>query len=257
MERKILVLEDEKDIGQFYVKHLKNNGYEPLLATDGFEGLNLLKTFAPQLILLDLGMPKMNGLEFYQYICDSKKMPRYPVLVLTGRGNLESVFKDFHIEGFLIKPFSREQLLKEVEIIFNKSDKKKEDDGAKRIVIVDENETSAQRISEVLSMAGYKSEIATSGTSGVEKITDDPPDMAVVNLNLADITGDLVILRLHGMAKTKRVKYVLYIEKKQTLDKIVMENLSHKSGIKIMCEYVNPAEILEAVTKVFQESPVD
>jgi len=79
----------------------------------------------------------------------------------------------------------------------------------------------------------------------------------VVNLNLADITGDLVILRLHGMAKTKRVKYVLYIEKKQTLDKIVMENLSHKSGIKIMCEYVNPAEILEAVTKVFQESPVD
>src|SRR5271154_4097171 len=117
MDKKILILEDEKDVGQIYVKYLKSHGYDPVLASDGLEGIKQLKLMTPDLILLDLGMPKMNGIEFYQYICDSQKKPRYPVLVLTGRTDLETLFSDFHVEGFIIKPFIQVQLLNEIEII--------------------------------------------------------------------------------------------------------------------------------------------
>ena len=111
MAQKILILEDEKEVGQLYVKSLKDHGYDPLLVLDGLEGIQGLKEVKPDLILLDLGMPKMNGIEFYQYICDSKGKPEYPVLVLTGRTDLQTLFKDFNVDGFIIKPFSREQLL--------------------------------------------------------------------------------------------------------------------------------------------------
>lgn len=252
MGQKILILEDEKEVGQLYVKILKDQGYDPVLATDGVEGVKQIKAMNPDLILLDLGMPNMNGIEFYQYICDSKGKPRYSVLVLTGRTDLEALFNDFHVEGFIIKPFKKEKLLSEVEIILNKQYKKKEAENAKRIIIVDQNQASAQRIMTELVKGGFKCEIVNSGMMGVEMIMSDPPDAAVVNLNLTDISGDIVILRLQEMTKTKGVKYILYIEKKLTLDKVVMEKFSHKSGVKVMCEYVDPAEILGSVTKIFE-----
>jgi len=251
-KEKILILEDEKEIGQLYVKFLKNHGYNPVIATDGIEGIKQIKAMQPDLILLDLGMPKMNGIEFYQFICDSQKKPRYPVLVLTGRTDLETLFKDFIVEGFIIKPFKKEQLLNEVETIFNKKYQRIADGSRKRVIIVDEDQSSAQKIMGVFSEAGYKSEIVNSGMMGIEKIAADPPDLAVVNLNLADYPGDLVVLRLQGMTKTKGVKYVLYIEKKNTLDAVVMDTISRKSGVKLMCEYADPSEILEAAKKVFQ-----
>jgi len=217
MNEKILILEDEKELGQIYVKYLKSHGYGPVLATNGLEGIKQLKTMAPDLILLDLGMPKMNGIEFYQYICDSKKRPRYPVLVLTGRRDLEALFKDFHVEGFIIKPFKQAQLLNEIEAILNKQYTKKQVEKAKRIMIIDANQACARKIMDKLVNAGYKCEMADSGMVGVEKIMAYPPDLAVVNLNLADIPGDLVILRLQQMARTRHVKYILYLEKKYTL----------------------------------------
>ena len=120
MEKKILIIEDEKEIAQLYAKRLKDKGYELALAHDGLEGLNKLKEFTPDLILLDLNMPNMGGLEFYQHICDPQGKPKYPVLVLTGRADLELLFLEFHVDGFIIKPFEGSRLLNEVEIILNK-----------------------------------------------------------------------------------------------------------------------------------------
>src|SRR5882757_5893304 len=102
MENKILILEDEKEIAEIYAKQLKNKGYASVLAYNGLEGLEKLKEIKPDLILLDLNMPEMGGVEFYQHICDAQNKPKHPVLVITGRADLESLFKDFHIEGFII-----------------------------------------------------------------------------------------------------------------------------------------------------------
>ena len=105
-----------------------------------------------------------------------------------------------------------------------------------------------------LSQAGYKCEIANSGLLGVERIMLNPPDLAVINLNLTDIPGDLAILRLQAMQKTKHIKYLLYLQKNNMLDKAVIDNLSHKSGVKVLCAYVDPAEIAQAAENIFQES---
>ena len=56
------------------------------------------------------------------------------------------------------------------------------------------------------------------------------------------------------MAKTKHISSILYIERNNEHDKIVMDKISHKKGVQLMCEYVDPTELLEAAVKVFQQS---
>src|SRR5580698_5227275 len=125
MKNKILILEDEKDVARIYAKRLADKGYDPELAYNGLEGLKKLKEIKPDLILLDLNMPQMGGLEFYRHICDPQAKPKYPVLVLTGRADLESLFKNFHIDGFITKPFEAARLIHEIKIILNKHDHEK------------------------------------------------------------------------------------------------------------------------------------
>jgi hypothetical protein len=80
----------------------------------------------------------------------------------------------------------------------------------------------------------------------------DPPDLALVKLGLADISGDLVILRLQQIAKTRMTSTILYVPKKFELDIFVMEQIAHKRGVSQMLEYGDPVELLNAAVGVFK-----
>ena len=250
--KKILILEDEEEVAELYAKRLKDKGYEPRLAFDGMDGLEKLKVFKPDLILLDINMPKMGGLEFYQHICDPHGKPQYPVLVLTGRADLEKLFKEFHVEGILIKPFAGSLLSREVDIILDKGYWEKTDGSAKKVVIVDDDRDEAKNIIEVFTKAGFKTDHAHDGVSGIEKIMAEAPDLAMVKLGLADISGDLVILRLQQIAKTRKTSTVLYIPRKIELDISVMRQISLKRGVTQMIAYGHPEELLKAAIGVFK-----
>lgn len=118
--KKILILEDEEEVGRLYAKFLKVNGYDTVLACDGLEGLERLKEMEPDLILMDVSMPRMSGVGFYQRICTPEGKPRYPVLVVTGRLDLELTFESLPVDGLILKPVERNQLLKAIEDIFSK-----------------------------------------------------------------------------------------------------------------------------------------
>ncbi len=117
----ILVIDDEADLRQLVKIVLEFAGYQVETAADGLEGLERLKAFNPDLIVLDMNMPKMGGLEFYQKICDAPHHPRYPVLILTARANVDKLRDDLGIEGLMTKPFEIDELLKKVESIIRKN----------------------------------------------------------------------------------------------------------------------------------------
>jgi DNA-binding response OmpR family regulator len=175
------------------------------------------------------------------------------IMVLTARADLELLFRDFHVDGVIIKPFEASRLFKEVEIILNKHYWKKTDGSGKRVVIVEDVYESAKKISAVFSSAGYKTEIATSGVSAIEQMMADPPDLSVVKLGLLDIPGDKVISRLQQIARTKKTSSLLYIPKSTEHDKIEMEKISDIKGIKNRLEYNNPVELLNAANGIFEE----
>ena len=117
----ILLIDDEVNLQQLIKIALKSKNYHVETANNGLEGLAKLETIQPDLIILDMNMPKMRGLEFYQRICDDTKCPRYPILMLTARANVEPVFKQLNIAGFISKPFEIADLLNEVETIIKKN----------------------------------------------------------------------------------------------------------------------------------------
>lgn len=115
--KKILIVDDEIDLAQMIGFQFKANGFQVQTAGDGFKALECINTFKPDVIILDINMPRMGGLEFYKKICGPNGKPLYPILVLTARANIQELFKDLHIAGFMIKPFEIDQLVNEVNRI--------------------------------------------------------------------------------------------------------------------------------------------
>jgi CheY-like chemotaxis protein len=103
--KKILVVEDDKFLRKVYESKLPKEGFDVVLAVDGVEGLEKLKTEAPDLMLLDLIMPRKSGFEVLEELKADKKAARIPILVLSNLGQDEDIerTKNLGATEFLIK----------------------------------------------------------------------------------------------------------------------------------------------------------
>ena len=104
---KILVIDDEPALQKAMQKALKNENYDIIFADNGLEGLELLKKEKPNLVLLDLRMPKLDGLGFLEKV-NIKPDDPYSVVIITGHGNDREVERSFDlgVNFFLHKPLS-------------------------------------------------------------------------------------------------------------------------------------------------------
>ncbi len=257
-QKKILLLDDELDLQALVKITLKSRGYEVVVAGNGIEGLEKLKTLRPDLIILDMNMPKMGGIEFYQHICDTHGKPMYPVLVLTARANMETLFKQFNIDGFMAKPFEIDDLLKEVDTIIKKRSNpsvKIMPSGVReprKVCIVDNNAEILNQIGSAFLSVGYMVIPAQNGTEGIERISQVVPDVALVRLGLVDIDGDMVILKLKKMPKTEGVKYILYTDKTAE-EASVAQQIGAKEGVDRFVEFISPSDLFEAANEVLKK----
>jgi DNA-binding response OmpR family regulator len=107
---RILVVEDDEDIAQALQRSLRMEGYEVRTAGDGAEGLEQTSAFAPDLVILDLGLPKVDGLDLARTLRERDDLP---ILILTARDAVESRVEglDAGADDYLVKPFERQELL--------------------------------------------------------------------------------------------------------------------------------------------------
>jgi two-component system response regulator VicR len=112
--KRILIVEDEPPIQDVLQFALKGAGYEVLLAHDGQEALEHMQTVIPDLILLDLMMPGMNGFRFINELDLRGMRSAIPIIVISALANVEEL-KQMHICAYLPKPFSMKTLLEEVQ----------------------------------------------------------------------------------------------------------------------------------------------
>jgi DNA-binding response OmpR family regulator len=103
----VLVVDDETDIREAVVELLAEEGYEVLDAADGEEALRKARAFHPDVVLLDLMMPGMNGWEFCARRKGDPELARIPVIVLSALGRVQGL----DAAGYLQKPFELDELL--------------------------------------------------------------------------------------------------------------------------------------------------
>ena len=121
---KILIIEDDLVMIRFYRKLFALEGHRVEAAEGGREGLKRVKTFKPDLILLDIMMPKMHGLEVLERLKAKPETKDIPVIMLTARSfAIEDQQKeDLQISQCLSKPFSPKELLENIEdILYHKA----------------------------------------------------------------------------------------------------------------------------------------
>lgn len=117
----ILLIEDDGFLASIYAQKLELEGYDVSLATNGEDGLRLAKKDIPQLILLDLIMPKLDGFQVLERLKQDDATKAIPVLVLTNLGQREDVERCFALgaAGYVIKAHSlpHETIAKVKEIL--------------------------------------------------------------------------------------------------------------------------------------------
>ena len=120
--KKILIVDDEKDILEFLSYNLKKEGFSIYTASDGLEGLEKTKKIKPDLIIVDLMMPKMNGIEMCENIRNDKKLSNVIILFLTARSEdyTQIAALDSGADDFLKKPIKPKLLISKVKSIMRR-----------------------------------------------------------------------------------------------------------------------------------------
>ena len=129
-KRTILIIEDEHTISNFICRALSTNDYKPIPAASGQEGLSLFFSHGPDLVLLDLGLPDMDGLDVLSQLRD---LPReVPVIIISARDRESEKVKalDMGADDYVVKPFGVSELLARIRSTLRRADQMKISQGA-------------------------------------------------------------------------------------------------------------------------------
>ncbi len=120
MARKILVVDDERHIVRLVEVNLQRAGYDVIAAYDGIEALEKTKSEKPEMIILDVMMPRMDGFEVLKELRGNPESKDIPVIMLTAKAQDADIFKGWSsgVDSYLTKPFNPRELLAFVERIF-------------------------------------------------------------------------------------------------------------------------------------------
>ena len=119
MAKKVLIIDDEKDMRVYLEALFRKEGFETATAENGEEGLWLAEANRPDLITLDVLMPKKSGVKAYRGLRSSSATKGIPIIVLTGLTRLDDFFGDLgelpQPDALVEKPIDRDTFIKEVE----------------------------------------------------------------------------------------------------------------------------------------------
>ena len=121
-EKRILVIDDQKDTRDLIAETLKNNEFEVLTAPGGREGIQIAKLKQPDVILLDMEMPRYNGIDTCIAIKRIPRIKNIPIIFLTAHKDKEIVTKAIQAGGtdYIVKPFDPDDLISRITNAFKK-----------------------------------------------------------------------------------------------------------------------------------------
>ncbi len=123
MPKKIYIVEDEKDIADIIRHYLKNAGYTVEEFDDGEKALRRIHVSVPDLLLLDLMLPGMDGLELCRLLRSEPATKKLPIIMLTAKGEETDkiVGLEMGADDYITKPFSPKELVARVKALFRRN----------------------------------------------------------------------------------------------------------------------------------------
>lgn len=152
--KKILIVDDEPAIIEILGVRLKNIGYEVSSAGDGFEALEQIKKEKPDLIIMDVLMPRMTGFEAMKRIREDPTLRKIPALVISARSGMKDYFSDIIGVQFIAKPYDPNALIARIEIMLGDLSRVPQSD--KRVVLAGVEDFLVEKIRAFLSSVHFQ-----------------------------------------------------------------------------------------------------
>ena len=120
MAKKVLIVEDDSNIAELLNLYLEKEGFEPLVAKDGGKGVEQFRAFQPDLVLLDIMLPVMDGWSVLKKIRESSKVP---VIMLTAKGETSDKVSGLEMgaDDYIVKPFEMKEVLARIHAVLRRT----------------------------------------------------------------------------------------------------------------------------------------
>ncbi len=121
--KKVLIIDDEKDILEFVRFNLEQENFDVITSIDGFQGLNLVREQHPDIIILDLMLPNIDGLDICKIIKNDSKISTIPIIMLSAKSAESDVVIGLELgaDDYMTKPFSVKELIARIKVHLRKS----------------------------------------------------------------------------------------------------------------------------------------
>lgn len=265
--KKILIIEDDVFLGDVLTQKLKNEEFEVVLSRDGLEGFQKIKSFLPDLILLDIILPNMNGYEILEAKQKDPALVGIPVVVVSNSGQPVEINRALAlgVKDYLVKAqFDPEEVLVKVRAQFRKQNMPASavssledvmnqksaavDLAGKKIVWVEDDKFLNDIISRKFSSTKCVIFNATEGEEALKIIEREIPDIVMLDIMLSGMDGFEILQRIKSNPKTKHVPVVLLSNLGQAID---IEKGKNLGAVRFLIKAtVTPNEIIDQINEV-------
>ncbi|GMT50050.1 MAG: hypothetical protein IEMM0008_1589 [bacterium] len=187
-KKTILVVDDDAHIRNLLKQELESVDYHVKEAENGLEAISQVKSERPDLIILDIKMPVMNGFDAAAVLKNNPFTMDIPIIILSIVEDKERGYR-LGVDRYFTKPIDTEKLIKEINILTSQGV------SPKKVLVVDEQESTVKTIADVLKAKGHQVVEAYDGKDCIEKAKSSRPDMIII---------DALFSKEHNIVKTIR-----------------------------------------------------
>ena len=183
---KVLIVDDNIDTVELLTKRFRAEGYEIAAAYDGEEALRKVREYVPDLVVLDIMMPKIDGLEVCRQLKDDETTKHIPILMLTAKSEVSEKVKglDTGADGYLTKPFDYKELAARVRSLLSQKDASVKQAQKEKLAALDHivDEVSHEVRNPLVSIGGLTRRI-------LKNISEDDPNRKYLDIILKNVAA--------------------------------------------------------------------
>ena len=269
---RILIIEDDSFLADVLVQKLKNEGFETLLSRDGEDGYTQMQSFKPDLILLDIILPKMNGYEILEKKLKDPSLAPIPVIIISNSGQPVEINRALAlgVKDYLVKAqFDPEEVLVKVraqlggggnrgvdhvaslEGVINQKDNAISLEG-KKILWVEDDQFLNDIIARKLSTTKCVFFHANEGVEALKIVNAEMPDIIMLDILLSGMDGFEILRRIKSDPKTKNIPVILLSNLGQESD--IEKGKGLGATLFMIKATVTPNDIIDKIKEVISQA---
>ena len=248
--QKILIINDDEALAGAIQTKLQINGYQAAVAYNGEEGLAKAEGEKPDLILLDMTMPRKSGFEVLESLNKTEELKTVPVIIISNTGEAVEIenAKKMWIKDYLIEAeFSPDEVLEKIQAVLGAGGPEKtpaKPNGVKILLVEDDHflrDILAQKLRDV----GYKVVQSIDGEGAIRLINDERPNLVLLDLILPGIDGFEVLRQKKENQELTSIPVIILsnLGQKEEIDK----GLALGASDFVIKAHFTPGEIVEKI----------